>query len=175
MKLSEILGWPDKQKEYFGVNTVQAGEAFGHNTALTSCDREIDKEALADNISNALCDCKEDPSTGERSQCRFCYDIKGYEKDLADYIISTMPKWLKRSEYQAQEGKHKDNNCPTCGGDGIERCDNPDHGFIDAVGGEIGRLGCPCCGHDQYRRINGSKCPDCHGTGKLKGQDNEKI
>ena len=24
-------------------------------------------------------------------------------------------------------------------------CNNPDHGFIDAVGGEIGRLGCPGC------------------------------
>lgn len=32
--------------------------------------------------------------------------------------------------------------------EGIERCDNPDHGFINAVGGEIGRLGCPGCGGD---------------------------
>ena len=29
-----------------------------------------------------------------------------------------------------------------------EKCDNPDHGFIEAMGGELRRLGCPCCGHN---------------------------
>lgn len=43
--------------------------------------------------------------------------------------------------------------CEECGGDGIARCDNPDHGFIDAVGGETRRLGCPVCGYDDYNRI----------------------
>lgn len=56
--------------------------------------------------------------------------------------------------------------CPTCGGDGIERCTNPDHGFISELSfTDIGRLGCPCCGHDPEHRIMGSKCPDCNGTG----------
>lgn len=85
MKLSEILGWPDKQKEYFGVNTVQAGEAFGHNTALTSCDREIDREALADKIMEINFE-----SYG------FSHEEVAYK--TADKIISTMPTWLKRIE-----------------------------------------------------------------------------
>lgn len=62
-----------------------------------------------------------------------------------------------------------DKSCPTCKGHGTEICDNPDHGFIDAVAGvvssDIGRLGCPCCGHDEHCRIPGSVCPDCAGTG----------
>lgn len=55
--------------------------------------------------------------------------------------------------------------CPDCYGDGIERCNNPDHGFTNAVGGELGRLGCPVCGHDEQHRVFGSKCPTCNGTG----------
>ena len=39
----------------------------------------------------------------------------------------------------------------------IEVCSNPDHGFIGAVGGEIGRLGCPCCGHDEDYIIASSR------------------
>lgn len=55
--------------------------------------------------------------------------------------------------------------CPTCEGDGIERCTNPDHGFGR-------RLGCPCCGHDEKHRIMGCKCPDCNGTGIIEGAKN---
>ena len=57
--------------------------------------------------------------------------------------------------------------CEACGGDGIERCNNPDHGFISTAPGEIGRLGCPCCGSDILNRIKGSKCPECNGTGEV--------
>ena len=33
--------------------------------------------------------------------------------------------------------------------EGVEYCDNPDHGFIDALSfHDIGRLGCPVCGHN---------------------------
>jgi len=32
--------------------------------------------------------------------------------------------------------------CPACNGDGKETCNNPDHGFISFIGGELGRLGC---------------------------------
>ena len=63
--------------------------------------------------------------------------------------------------------------CSTCEGDGIERCDNPDHGFIQAlVFTDMGRIGCPCCGHDEKHRIMGSKCPDCNGTGIIEGAKN---
>ena len=63
--------------------------------------------------------------------------------------------------------------CPTCEGDGIERCTNPDHGFIQALSfTDIGRLGCPCCGHDEKHRIMGCKCPDCNGTGIIEGAKN---
>ena len=54
--------------------------------------------------------------------------------------------------------------CIDCGGDGMERCNNPDHGFIDAIGGEIGRLGCPVCGHDPEHKT-GELCSTCNGTG----------
>lgn len=58
--------------------------------------------------------------------------------------------------------------CPMCDGDGKETCSNPDHGFIVAIGGELGRLGCPCCGHDEYHKIpNGGKCEVCDGMGKV--------
>ena len=56
--------------------------------------------------------------------------------------------------------------CPLCEGDGYGRCNNPDHGFIRAVGGEIGRLGCPCCGHDEHHRMFGESCELCGGTGE---------
>ena len=56
-------------------------------------------------------------------------------------------------------------DCESCGGDGIETCNNPDHGWIQAVGGELNRLGCPCCGHDPNFKMKGP-CPDCNGTGK---------
>jgi ssDNA-binding Zn-finger/Zn-ribbon topoisomerase 1 len=63
--------------------------------------------------------------------------------------------------------------CPTCEGDGIERCTNPDHGFIQALSfTDMGRIGCPCCGHDEKHRIIGCKCPDCNGTGVVKGAKN---
>ena len=57
--------------------------------------------------------------------------------------------------------------CLSCGGDGIETCDNPDHGFIIAMGGEIERLGCPCCGHDPHHKMTGP-CPECDGSGFTK-------
>jgi hypothetical protein len=51
--------------------------------------------------------------------------------------------------------------CPTCNGFGTEMCDNPDHGWFSAVGGDISRLGCPGCGHDEHHRVMGTVCPDC--------------
>ena len=61
--------------------------------------------------------------------------------------------------------------CPDCGGDGHETCNNPDHGFIHGAMGwhEIGRLGCPGCGHDPDHKVRGGegKCETCGGTGKV--------
>ena len=50
--------------------------------------------------------------------------------------------------------------CPECGGDGKETCTNPDHGLISALSWhDIGRIGCPCCGHDPGHKVpNGGKC-----------------
>ena len=56
--------------------------------------------------------------------------------------------------------------CPECNGDGIGRCDNPDHGFISAMPGEIGRLGCPVCGHDPDHKT-GEVCETCNGEGDV--------
>jgi hypothetical protein len=59
--------------------------------------------------------------------------------------------------------------CPDCGGDGKETCNNPDHGFIGGIGGEISRLGCPVCGHDEnYKVPNGGDCETCNGTGAIR-------
>jgi hypothetical protein len=56
--------------------------------------------------------------------------------------------------------------CSVCGGDGKETCSNPDHNFIDEVGGELSRLGCPVCGHHpQYKVPGGGECDHCKGTG----------
>lgn len=59
--------------------------------------------------------------------------------------------------------------CPQCGGDGKETCNNPDHGLIDAIGGETGRLGCPGCGHDPNHKTaagrKGAPCFICDGSG----------
>lgn len=54
--------------------------------------------------------------------------------------------------------------CPCCNGDGKETCTNPDHGFIEAMPGEISRLGCPVCGHDPNHKVkNGGPCITCDG------------
>jgi hypothetical protein len=64
--------------------------------------------------------------------------------------------------------------CPTCKGDGIERCDNPDHGFIQAMSfTDMGRIGCPLCGHDLEHRIMGCKCPDCNGSGVIQAPQSD--
>lgn len=59
--------------------------------------------------------------------------------------------------------------CPCCGGDGKETCDNPDHGLIGAMGfHEVGRLGCPVCGHDPNHKVkNGGPCDVCGGSGSV--------
>ncbi|HDT0712181.1 TPA: hypothetical protein QIC04_001928 [Morganella morganii subsp. morganii] len=59
--------------------------------------------------------------------------------------------------------------CPECCGDGKETCTNPDHGFIQALGfHDIGRIGCPCCGHDEFHKMkSGCKCEICNGTGAV--------
>jgi hypothetical protein len=58
--------------------------------------------------------------------------------------------------------------CCCCLGDGKETCHNPDHGFISALSfHDIGRLGCPVCGHDPNGKVkNGGDCDLCGGTGK---------
>lgn len=58
--------------------------------------------------------------------------------------------------------------CANCDGHGKEICTNPDHGFINAVGGDIGRIGCPACGHDEYCRTT-EDCFKCDGTGESVG------
>lgn len=58
--------------------------------------------------------------------------------------------------------------CPCCGGDGKETCNNPDHGFIANMPGDIGRLGCPVCGHSPNHKVsNGGPCDICEGSGMV--------
>lgn len=64
--------------------------------------------------------------------------------------------------------------CKSCKGDKIERCDNPDHGFLNVINFRgANESACPCCGHDEqyrmgsHRRIGGKLkwvwniCPEC--------------
>jgi len=59
--------------------------------------------------------------------------------------------------------------CPDCRGDGKLTCHNPDHGLIDALSfHDIGRIGCPGCGHEENRKVrNGGPCDTCNGKGKV--------
>jgi hypothetical protein len=84
-------------------------------------------------------------------------DCCGAETNETDMGIC--PECLEHCSFEEE--------CETCGGDGKETCNNPDHGFIDGVGGEVARLGCPCCGHDPKHKVkNGGDCEDCNGTGR---------
>ena len=64
---------------------------------------------------------------------------------------------------------NKNIECPMCGGDGKETCNNPDHGFIGEMSfHDIGRLGCPVCGHDDDHKVpNGGDCELCEGGGEV--------
>lgn len=62
--------------------------------------------------------------------------------------------------------------CACCGGDGKETCHNPDHGFISSMGWhDIGRLGCPGCGHDPNHKVpSGGPCDECNGSGVVESE-----
>lgn len=87
MKLSEILGWPEKAEKPKGeANTPYSyGVYRGHNAALTSCDREIDREALAIVLFS------EHHNGKWEGHC----EQEDY-LERADHIISTMPTWLRK-------------------------------------------------------------------------------
>ena len=79
MKLSEILkDWPEKEDvPHCDMHKIIASTSF--NKAIEACDREIDREALINELIRI--------GFGD-------YPANA----LADCIISTMPTWLKRSE-----------------------------------------------------------------------------
>jgi len=78
MNLSEILGWPEKKNEGYHETDEESGFNQGYNTALTSCDHEIDREALA----NVL--------------YKICIMTESHSNRKVDYFISTMPTWLMK-------------------------------------------------------------------------------
>ena len=84
MKLSEILGWPEKVKCHKEPDKTCGGCI--NNTALTSCDREIDREALAKILF-------------KRHHDFLTWEEATYKEEFlnkADHIISTMPTWLRK-------------------------------------------------------------------------------
>jgi hypothetical protein len=101
MKLSEILkDWPEKLREFTndhnetngiyshsddGKRYYEIPEGIGFNSALTSCDREIDREALANRVFEQITNLDGAISVNDSYL-------------IADHIISTMPTWLKRIE-----------------------------------------------------------------------------
>jgi len=97
MKLSEILkDWPEKKQWFYtelaGPDEFEKrlGQAKidSANDMLTSCDREIDREALAKAINSTY-------KIGMVNKWNVDWD---WSVDIADHIISTMPTWLKRIE-----------------------------------------------------------------------------
>jgi hypothetical protein len=76
--------------------------------------------------------------------------------------------------------------CTSCFGDGIERCDNPDHGLLNALSFRgSNESACPCCGHDEHYRMRSwdhecgkykwNKCPDCDGSGEVKAKTFSEV
>lgn len=72
--------------------------------------------------------------------------------------------------------------CPSCGGDGKETCNNPDHGFLSAMsfrGANESR--CPCCGWDPNHKVRKYKngewfyphCEVCNGKGQMESKEAE--
>ncbi len=63
--------------------------------------------------------------------------------------------------------KENSYECPMCGGDGKETCNNPDHSFLRVMSfHDVGRIGCPVCGHDEDHKVpDGGECEVCDGTG----------
>ncbi len=87
MKLSQVLkDWPENKNydlSWVGAGAIDIaemrGEMAGHNHALTSCDREIDREALRFALYKT-----------------FSLGLDGTNE--SEYFISTMPTWLKPTE-----------------------------------------------------------------------------
>ncbi len=101
MKLSEVLkkDWPEKKeiegdyRDCYSCSKNEEDYENGYNTALTSCDREIDREALAKYIKASRSMYRweiRDKQIGDEIQDEYEF--------IANSIISTMPKWLKRTE-----------------------------------------------------------------------------
>jgi hypothetical protein len=92
MKLSEILGWEEEVGEGDAIELpFSFGKTIGFNTALTSCDREIDREALARVIKSSRSLYRweiRDKQIGD--------EIKDENEFIAACIISTMPTWLRK-------------------------------------------------------------------------------
>ncbi len=93
MKLSEILGWRKKDKIHLLFNGRYSQVAL--ETALTFCDREVDREALA---RIAYEQYMENAKVSGKWEINLTEIGKEHWRIVADAIISTMPTWLKRSE-----------------------------------------------------------------------------
>lgn len=95
MKLSEILkDWPEehghayKSEKRLAIDSIYTS---GYNTALTSCDREIDREALAKVLYGLKSFFKNPHHYSLKEQAKM-------SEDDVEKIISTMPTWLKPTE-----------------------------------------------------------------------------
>jgi hypothetical protein len=108
MKLSEVLkeDWPEK-REVCEVNSNPAftfdNNVHFYNEALTSCDREIDREALAKVIAGYFESQNRKHSKAVQegdwgANWAWSTEVSDVIIDLSKDIISTMPTWLKRIE-----------------------------------------------------------------------------
>ncbi len=104
MKLSEILKencyTAEMSKELHSKDTCPRCK---NNTALTSCDREIDREALAKVIAGYFESQNRKHSKAVQegdwgANWAWSTEVSDVIIDLSKDIISTMPTWLKRIE-----------------------------------------------------------------------------
>lgn len=80
-----------------------------------------------------------------------------------------------------KETIEKTYRCLSCGGDGKETCNNPDHGLLSMMNGagalNANESACPCCGHSDDHKIRkwdqqtgkyfNPPCWECSGTGVM--------
>lgn len=95
--------------------------------------------------------------------------VPANEREMVSWILTARALSVEQLQQFKDGTKDQMYVCPCCKGDGKETCTNPDHGFIDSIPfTEIGRLGCPVCGHDpKYKVKNGGPCTTCDGVGKV--------
>lgn len=100
----------------------------------------------------AWCVCLKCSTTNFRATVNKPRNCQGCDESLPKWKSPIfMPRWASRITLEVTAVKCEllqDISEQDCESEGSEVCENPDHGFISALPGDMGRIGCPICGHD---------------------------